>query len=594
MAERGPGHKQAREAHRRRRAHLENLAGGMTIEESLAELGVGREARKSWRKRWRDFAAEEDVILGRGVEAENPESSAPRHTRRATSGFAAFRSEYLGHDSPWFHQLAITAMEEAEPGSVTLILWPPFHGKTALWEDAATFMLCEDPSLRFIVGSQKQEHAKKILSTVRKRFEPDAEGLGLMRARFGPFRHSTGQNARTQPWGSTYFDVAKKPKGIGGERNYSMEAIGMGGSIIGSRCDWLWVDDPQSRKTAGQTDRLVDEFRQDWLSRPNVEGRTVILMNRVAEHDFATALLADEDGLVDHLIKVPAWDAERGWAWPERFTEDDYLRMKRNAGPDGWARNYMQLGANPKSMTFTDEIIAKGANPLRSFEHGCPADPRGGPAQCVVSVDPGYGRNAVVACAHEPTRIRFVARRIDVDFTRPEEIFLAVEDVITTVVAGGGEVTDLVIESKAFQSGLLTDDRMRELQRTYGFEVHGHNTGDDKTDEDIGVPQIAMSLRREEIDFPDATVHDREEMEGLYSEMRRWRPGVRGTKLQQDELMAFWFNWSLWRRRRRRDGGQRTSRWQTTGITRGRGTSWASRGNRHSTSSGRGVRSRRH
>jgi hypothetical protein len=250
-------------------------------------------------------------------------------------------------------------------GQVILILWPPEHGKTAFWEDFDTYALSRWPWFRITVGSERSRHSEKVCEFVRSRLEHDAPGFARMRARFGPYAPPPGRARQSQPWNRTFFNVQKKP--WAGERDNSMTPLGISGSVIGTQADLLQVDDPQSRKSLNRTPELVDVFTQDWLSRPGPTGLTVILMNRVGPDDFPQALI--DRGVVDEVIRVPVWDPERGWAWPERYSHQHYLKMRRNVGEEAWERNYMQRGLAARTMSFRPDHVEPCKNPLRSVTH---------------------------------------------------------------------------------------------------------------------------------------------------------------------------------------------------------------------------------
>lgn len=589
----GFGATQVRAAEQRRATFLQAVRRGRPLNDAAVEAGwkVGPKGCNTYwkaRTRWPDWAAQVDaalaqhhtaramavggdpaVALAGPLEYANPDTL--QELNRLWDGtFKTFRPIFLGRESPWFHLQAVNIIEEiigagmrnaglklTDPvplgtnlsfgGSVTLLLWPPEHGKTALWEDADNYLLSRFPWFHIVVGSEKQTHSAKVLKFVRERFEDDAPGFELLRDYFGPFAPRTGEK-HNQAWANTHFDVYKKPRGAA--RDYSMAAIGMGSSIVGTRAHLLQVDDPQSRKSLPQTESLVEQFRQDWLSRPGITGFTVILMNRVGEDDFPSKLI--DEGIVDNVIKVRAWDDRYGWAWPERYSPADYARLRRNVGQDAWERNYLQRGTPLKSMTFSDRHFAKARNGLRSFLHRPPRNPAGGPARVAIGVDPGYGTTAITAAALEPTKLRVLDCHTLHDLTAPEQILRFLEDqLITYTVPGVSKVEFVVVETKAFQQGFITDDRFRELQATYGFTTIPHLTGGEKMDEDIGIPQMALSYLRGEIDLPDADDASRARFDRFYAEHKRWRPYVKGKDLRQDRVMSTWFVWMYWRRQRR-------------------------------------------
>ena len=569
----------ARRGREKRQAFLKAIGDGMNVAEATRHVGwKNKSAYAAARRAWPDFAAAVDVARADRhiptVAAINHPIHAGEHHRPMDDGwdgtFAGFRRTYLNRVSPWFHvraanlieNIVVNAYQKAglsphQPlppgaeldfgGKVVLILWPPEHGKTAFWEDFDTYALSRWPWFRITVGSERSRHSEKVCEFVRSRLEHDAPGFARMRARFGPYAPPPGRARQSQPWNRTFFNVQKKP--WAGERDNSMTALGMSGSVIGTRADLLQVDDPQSRKSLNRTPELVDVFTQDWLSRPGPTGLTVILMNRVGPDDFPQSLI--DRGIVDDVIRVPVWDPDKGWAWPERYSHQHYLKMRRNVGEEAWERNYMQRGLAARSMSFRPDHIEPCKNPLRSVTHP-PPKPEQGAAVVGIGVDPGYGTTAMTAGAHEPTKYRILNIVQQRELTRPEQMYLMLEDLLATYcVEGMSWVQYVTVETKAFQQGFITDDRFVELQRRYGFECIPYSTGKEKHDEDIGVPQMATSMLRHEFDFPDADDVSRRVMQPFYDECYRWRPGISGSKLRQDTVMSTWFDWLTWRRRRR-------------------------------------------
>ena len=89
------------------------------------------------------------------------------------------------------------------------------------------------------------------------------------------------------------------------------------------------------------------------------------------------------------------------------------------------------------------------------------------------------------------------------------------------------------------------------MTQRYGFRVREHLTGMNKYDETIGVPSMALSFMRGEIDIPYAEdPATRHQADQLIRQLKAWRPLKRGTKLRQDQVMALWFIWILWRQRK--------------------------------------------
>ena len=520
---------------------LEALHEHGKIEVACRIAGVTRSAYDKWRQRIPDFSERADSIrhdaLTRGEEAWD-------------GSFASFRGNYFGHSSPWFHVQAIDAYENTQPGNLTLILWPPEHGKTTLAEDYFCYKLATNPEFRITVGSEGQDMSRKVLGRIRSRMEPQGPFPRYV-AKFGPFVPQNQSGRKTaQTWGADYFDVYKKQRHD--ERDYSMVALGWRSKIAGTRTDHLHVDDIQSRVSLNLTEQMFEVFRQDWLTRPGENGRTTLNGTRVGEDDFYERVMTEIDSDILRVIKFPAIiinqdTKEPEPLWPEMFSMEKLDRIRRKVGEDAWSRNYMQEPSSAQSATFTDEAIQKCLSPLRSVNHEPPED-----CTIYIGLDPALGsNNCVVAATPHEGKLKILFIREDTGLTRNEQILGVVEDTVLQCMRNGASVSDVVIEAMVFQKGLSRDERLIEMTERYGFRVREHLTGVNKYDETIGVPSMALSFMRGEIDIPYAgDKSTRHMMDQFIRQLKAWRPLKRGTRLRQDQVMAFWFIWILWRQRK--------------------------------------------
>ena len=504
-------------------------------------VGVTRSAYEKWRQRIPTFAAKVDAIRLRFAEEGPPEEKG--------GSFQDFRSEYFGHLSPWFHIAAIDAYEKTPPGNITLILWPPEHGKTTLAEDYFCYKLALDPQFRITVGSEGQDMARKILGRIRSRMEPHGPFPGYV-AKYGPFVPQNQSGRKTaQPWGADYFSVFKKSRHD--ERDYSMVSLGWRSKIAGTRTDHLHIDDIQSRVSLNLTEQMFEIFRQDWLTRPGENGRTSINGTRVGEDDFYERVMLQIDEDILKVIRFPAIinndKDEPEPLWPEMFTLDSLDRIRRKVGEEAWSRNYMQEPSSSLTATFTDDSIKKCLNPLRSTLHDPPKD-----CTVYIGLDPALGgNNCVMAATPHEDKLKILFLREDIGLTRNEQILGIVEDAVLRCRKNGASVSDVVIEAMVFQKGLSRDQRLIEMTDQYGFRVREHLTGMNKYDETIGIPSMALSFMRGEIEIPYAEdAPTRHQADELIRQLKSWRPLVRGTHLRQDRVMALWFIWILWRQRR--------------------------------------------
>ena len=544
---------------------------------ALEASNVTAAAYRTWRLKHPGFAMKVDSIKQEVHRHQKPESS------QRPSDFAGYRKRYFGFDSPDHHLLIIDALENSPNGSVTLILLPPEHGKTTVLEDWMCKKLDDDPDYRITIGSEKQTHGKKMIARVKARMEPSS-GPMLWLNECGPFAPQPGDR-RPQTWAEDRIHVYGRTSD---ERDYSIIAQGVTSSVVGTRADLLLVDDIQSRKSLSASAEIFGNLRQDWLSRTGAFGRVVIVGTRVGPGDVYELLM--ESPIVNRVIEIPAyradlevWDPPTGhnpkedpemvpdhittFVWPERYAPIDYLVMRVNAGEEGWNRNFMQRGEAAGAQPFTDDILALASRAEFSCAHleRCVRYP----GELVVTLDPGFGVNCTMLSLMTGEFVLPLVWRKDPELTNNQQIWQILEEVMWAGKATGSDVSEVVIEDKAFQKGLLEDEGLLALRKRFRFSVYGHQTGENKYDPDLGIPQMPRAMDRGEIllpDAPDEMTHAARLL--LDRELKKWRPYKRGNRLTQDLVITLWFAWMTWRRIRHLLGtdGRIQQSWQAAAL----------------------------
>lgn len=510
----------------KRRKFVECMEAGLTIKDACAEVGWTTNTYERMRARWPKWRTQLDMIKLARVQMGHL-----AHQDHYTGGFGQFRKIFFSHDSPGFHLDIIRHLEHGTPGSVTMILLPPEHGKTTCIEDFCNYKLGLDPTFRITVGSEGQPHARKILRRVKSRMETPSAYVN----RYGPFAPVTGEDRKSrQPWGADFFDVYKKQDHD--ERDFSMVALGWRSAIAGTRTDLMIVDDIQSRKSLSQSQEMFDVFRQDWLSRPGAKGRTVVLGTRVGPGDFYELLL--DNDLVDNLVCIPAINAEGEYLWPERYSDAEYKKMRKNVGEEAWWRNYMQQPRVAGDQCFLGEYIDSCKNEYKKVGDWNVED-----GITVLSLDPALGGGNSLTVTQFGRQLKILDQITDYNLARTEQILDRIQDAAIRY-----RPAHLIIEKNAFQKGLARDDRLLTMASSYGFRMSEHHTHNNKRDETFGVAAMAQDFGRQLVEIPWANDPiTRARMEPLVAELESWRADIPTRKLRQDRVMSLWFAWLRWR-----------------------------------------------
>jgi hypothetical protein len=536
----------------RREQFKQLVIAGCTVGEAMGQIGLSATTYAYWRKTHPRFAAEVDAIRQEMLAADDERQL----VHQEKIGFAEARLRFFGMSSPPFQLEVINAAEAMTPGQILMVLFHPSAGKTALYEDEMNWRLGIDPAFRTTIGMNKIEHARQVLGTIKDRMEPGA-GYDDYIAWGGPFRE-IGTDRRRQKWTETAFNVARKP--LGNKRDASVRAVGIKSSVASIRTDRLHGDDLQDKNSRGQTNEIEDRFRQDWLSRPAQEGTTTIYGNRVEEDDFYERLAEDpaltsrrgDRPPIMRVIKLPAIVKEPDPVTGqivERplspwFTLEGLEDMAAKVGPDAWLRNWMQ----------TPELVGRNVHFKAEVIDACKdvqlwMGPR--PGQIVwVGLDPGIkpGITALTAFDVSTGKLILVDQKAFPECGSNEDIMERLEEMVVRCELAGAKVMRVVIEAMNFQRGLQRDERLKRLAELHGFETLPHMTGINKYDENIGILSMASTFRRKEVVLPyhPDDVLGRLAVDEFAIELRKWRPGKRGTELVQDRVMSSWFVWILW------------------------------------------------
>lgn len=564
---------------------LDLVRQGRPIVEALKVIGRSRSWYEEQRRQSADFALAMDVArTGRSDLVSE---------RRADIGFEEFSERYLG-TRVWPHMRNVVDLLEGrepawlpegmiyEPGtsglSRLLVNVPPNHAKSmTVTINYVTYRIAKDPNINVLVVSKTQEQAKKFLYAIKQRLtHPRYADLQVA---FGP---ADGYKATADQWAANKIYLGGEARDSG-EKDPTIEALGMGGQIYGSRANLIVLDDVVTLSNAGEWAKQQDWIRQEVASRlPPGGGQLLVVGTRVSPVDLYKELRNPEhytDGRVPWTyLAMPAVleykDRPEDWVtlWPkseqplseadtpdgdglfERWSGPRLSDVRNEVGPGKWSLVYQNLDVAEDAIF--DPVCVRGSiqgmrkpGALVGGATGHPLSPEN--FYRVIGLDPAMsGDTAAVAYAVDRrTHKRYV---MDVHvMTSPTPA--AIRSLLREWTDAYRPHT-VIVESNAFQLFLTQDEEIRNFLATRGIAYRPHYTGNNKQDPEFGVAslaplfgtkvnrdgQVAMKHAGDNlIELP--SVQANEHVKKLVEQLITWQPGVRGSKLKMDTVMALWF-----------------------------------------------------
>lgn len=569
-----------------RKELIDLVRQGRTISDGLKVVGRSRSWYDAQRRSVEGFSVMVDGVRLR-------QSDAASAARKSDIGFSEFSQRYLD-TRVWPHMQNVVDLLEGrepewlpeqmiyEPGNAGLsrlmVNVPPNHAKSmTITINYITYRIAKDPNINVLVVSKTQEQAKKFLYAIKQRLtHPKYADLQVA---FGP---ADGYRATADQWAANRIYLGGDARDSG-EKDPTVEALGMGGQIYGSRASLIVCDDVVTLANAGEWPKQMDWLRQEVASRlPPGGGQLLVVGTRVAPIDLYKELRNPEhytDGNVPWTyLAMPAVLGYKpdtaDWAtlWPkseqpladsdtpdadglfERWSGPRLNAVRNEVGPGKWSLVYQNLDVAEDAIF--DPVCVRGAvNGMRkpgalvSGATGHPADSAN--FYRVIGIDPAMtGDTAAVAYAVDRrTNKRYV---MDV-YVMTSPTPAAIRDLIREW-ADAYKPHTVIVESNAFQLFLTQDEEIRTFLSTRGIAYRPHHTSTNKTDPEFGVASLAplfgTKTKREGqeatkhagdnlIELPDASRS--EHMKKMIEQLVTWQPGVRGKKLKMDTVMALWF-----------------------------------------------------
>ena len=434
-----------------------------------------------------------------------------------------------------------------------VIVSPVEHGKTqqvaigrVIWE------LGNNPNIRIALIGESEGAAKKLLGAIKTHIEENP----LVREVFPDLKPTSNPNL---PWTST--DICVERDTIA--KDPSVQARGIGGSIIGSRLDLAILDDihnQQNQGTKEQIDKLEEWFDSTVFTR---------LQDDINADEFGRCFLIGTPWNANDLIH--RLKARKGWAhiwyhavlnpdahpddwqplWERQWPLKRILLKRDGMTEQSFVRKYLTKvridAASRFKQAWIDHMKKLGKG--RYFMDRQPRGRGGRPLRCITGVDLGIGQDE----GHDLTVFFTICiddrnRRIVIDiesgrFTGPE-IVRKIHDKYRRFDS------TIVVESNQAQRYI------KQFANEEGLPVLAANTGKNKWDENYGVESLAVEVRAGLWVAPsgEGGVEIHPEVKEWFTEMLYFSPSAH----TGDRLMASWIAREEARRGKKKRSGKST------------------------------------
>lgn len=531
----------------------ELLLYGMSFGDACQRLGVAR--------RWWELGSKEDPAWAEEMRAirsgEHP-ALVKDYPDLSNVPYSVFAERYLGL-KVFEHQVPIVAALEDPQMNRTMVLGFPESGKsTHVSLGYVIYSMCRNPDIRIALVSKSATKAQDILNRIKRYLTEDhlylATERNLIRDWKG-FEPVRGYHK----WDQNQITIRQRKSG---ERDPTVQALGIGSQIYGARIDLLILDDAltlENQLTEERRNRISSWFLQEAVSRAH-RGRVIVCGTRVHPYDnYLSWKKAWETDAHFRLVKMPAIKTNNdghefsGWPsyWPldGQMIWDEFNQFERyqkglrdirqeifSVSPMNWRLAYQQEEVQDLEAIFSMDrhirpAIGLGAN--RSVGQVHPGE------ILVLGVDPAVtGRAAAVVVAYDPqTRIRAVVDVVVLDSLGAEGLHKRLIYPLWERYRPQRTVVEV-----NYAPTLFGDETFKNTALAYGTQLiphsttgRGHKPGS-KWDNEYGVAAVAPLFANQMYMLPSKTIEDRQRIQPLLEDLE----GFPYSEVQ-DAAMALWF-----------------------------------------------------
>ena len=556
------------------------LKQGIDRDSALAAVGKKPPILRAWLQDG-EFAARMEEANAQGKETLSASLSEGKHN----IDFATFSKEFLNAEVFPHQQNWIDVLEGREPSWLEetmtfepanrrrlLVNVPPEHAKsTTLTVNYALYKIALNPNIRIVVISQTQTRAKEFLYSIKQRLTE--EPWMKMQQVYGP---PGGYKETADQWTADRIYLERDS----GEKDPTVQALGIGQQIYGTRADLIIMDDIVSTTNAHEWEKQLNWLQKMVVTRVGSTGTLLIAGTRVSSIDLYKEIRNPDHwtggkspftylampAVIKFDDKPEKW--ETLWARsdrpldgadehddPELLTPDEnghYIKWdgkrlferRSEVSPSTWALVYQQQDVEEDAI-FPLPVVNGSINRMRKvgkLNFNAPGHPKqDGTWFTVMGFDPAMSGKAaaVMYTVNRESGRRYVLDVHNMSDPTPQKIQALIEDWVTTY-----HPMELRIEINAYQKAFSLDQDLRQWLAGRGCRLMEHFTGKNKWDVGFGVASMSAlfgSMRDGKfvgdniIELPD---NSNEHVKALVNQLITWKPDVKGPT---DCVMALWF-----------------------------------------------------
>ena len=553
---------------------LIKLAEGLTITAAMATVNRNETTFRQWVMKSPEFKerSEKARLEGKGVKADLKDLK--------DISFPEFSEQFLDarlfpHQLNWLDLIegrtprwlpSGMTYEAGDPARV-LINVPPEHAKsTTITTNYVVYRIVTNPNTRVIIVSKTQGMARKFLGAIKTRLSHPA--YTKLQVAFGP---NGGYKADATQWSADmiYLGTGRDS----GEKDPTVQALGIGSQIYGARADLIIVDDAVMGSNAHEWEKQMEWLQKEVITRLGRYGKLIIVGTRVSPIDLYKELRNPSHwsggkspftycampAVLEFDEKPENWktlwakttiqeneqdEADADGLYP-KWDGPSLFKRRSEVTPSVWAMVYQQEDVVEDSI-FSPTAIAGSVQGMRKrgpLKEGTPGHPRRLEGQyTIIGLDPAMAgaTGAVVVTYNKADGMIYVLDCVNMTDPSPLKIQNLIEEWVLKY-----KPNELRIEINAHQKAYALDDGLRNWLAAHGCRLESHFTGKNKWDTSFGVASMSTLFgtvrdgRHQDDNIIELPSNEGSEgLKTLVQELITWKPDTRNPT---DCVMALWF-----------------------------------------------------